>query len=64
MGLDSAMGGGGKISSRIVISCAEVMKEYLKENSDKACKELKTFIKNKSLADGRKLEVEEVHQFR
>ena len=41
----------GEISSRILVSCAKIMEEYLKENGDKACKELKTFCKNKSLGE-------------
>lgn len=51
-------GEGSTVSSRIVVSCAEVMSEYLKDNGDKACKELKTFCKNKSLGDVRGVENE------
>ncbi|KAJ5720654.1 uncharacterized protein N7483_008588 [Penicillium malachiteum] len=32
---------------RLVISCGEVMKEYLQRNGDVACKELRVFCKNK-----------------
>ena len=48
----------GPIASRIVVSCAQVMKEYLRDNGDKACKELKTFCKNKSLGEARGFEIE------
>lgn len=51
-------GEGSTVTSRIVVSCAELMKEYLRENGDKACKELKTFCKNKSLGEARGFEIE------
>ncbi|KAK5171355.1 uncharacterized protein LTR77_004499 [Saxophila tyrrhenica] len=47
-GLLPATNGSSVVASRIMISCAEVMKEYLRKNGDKACKELKTFCKNKT----------------
>ena len=53
-----AAGEGGAIASRVVVSCEEVMKEYLRDNGDKVCKELKTFCKNKSLGEARGFEVE------
>ncbi|KAJ5088391.1 hypothetical protein N7456_012007 [Penicillium angulare] len=39
---------GGLALSRIVMSCAEVMRDYLEKNGDIACKELKIFCKNKA----------------
>lgn len=50
--------GGSQISSRIVVSCEEVMAEYLRANGDKACKELKAFCRNNSLGEARGFEVE------
>jgi hypothetical protein len=44
MGLAS---GGVEVGSRILISAADVMREYLKKNGDLACKELRVFCKNK-----------------
>ncbi|KAL5363557.1 hypothetical protein BJX96DRAFT_187077 [Aspergillus floccosus] len=38
---------GGEICSLIVMSCGEIMKEYLQRNGDVACKELRVFCKNK-----------------
>ncbi|KAK2792486.1 hypothetical protein FQN52_003421 [Onygenales sp. PD_12] len=35
------------ITSRIVMSAGDVMREYLKKNGDVACKELRVFCKNK-----------------
>ena len=49
---------GGAMTSRIVVSCAEVMREYLRDNGDKVCKELKTFCKNQSLGEARGVEIE------
>ncbi|KAH8649226.1 hypothetical protein BX600DRAFT_484115 [Xylariales sp. PMI_506] len=40
-------GRGQSVVSRIVMSCAEVMRDYLKKNGDAACKELRVFCKNK-----------------
>ncbi|KAI0021009.1 hypothetical protein F4780DRAFT_739756 [Xylariomycetidae sp. FL0641] len=54
LGLASMLSqGGGSIVSRMVMSCSEVMKEYLRDKGDSACKEIKAFCKNKSLADPR-----------
>lgn len=36
-----------QMTSRIVVSCAEVMKAYLEKNGEVAIKELRTFCKNK-----------------
>jgi hypothetical protein len=36
------------VVSRIVMSCGDVMREYLKTKGDVACKELRTFCKNKT----------------
>jgi hypothetical protein len=44
MGLAS---GGVEVTSRIVTSAGDVMREYLKKNGDVACKELRVFCKNK-----------------
>lgn len=47
---DRAMGlttGGLEVTSRIVTSAGDVMREYLKKNGDVACKELRVFCKNK-----------------
>ncbi|CDM34525.1 hypothetical protein DTO006G1_533 [Penicillium roqueforti] len=43
----SSMGNGSQICSRIVMSCGEVMRDYLRKNGDVACKELRVFCKNK-----------------
>ncbi|KAK2811591.1 hypothetical protein FQN50_001933 [Emmonsiellopsis sp. PD_5] len=47
-----AMGLGSRkddvITSRIVMSAGDVMREYLKKNGDVACKELRVFCKNKT----------------
>ncbi|TKX20292.1 hypothetical protein C1H76_7545 [Elsinoe australis] len=43
---------GEQATSRIVLSCGEVMKAYLEKNGDVACKELRVFCRNKtSLVD-------------
>lgn len=39
---------GGMGASRIVVSCGEVMRNYLRTKGDVACKELRTFCKNKT----------------
>ncbi|KAI9713960.1 MAG: hypothetical protein M1820_000690 [Bogoriella megaspora] len=62
-GMASQMMGIGSVSgtsqvSRMILSCEDVMYEYLKTNGDKNCKELKAFCKNKSLGDARGIEVE------
>ncbi|KAL2280605.1 hypothetical protein FJTKL_12428 [Diaporthe vaccinii] len=36
------------IVSRIIMSCGDVMREYLRTKGDLACKELRTFCKNKT----------------
>ncbi|KAL1852533.1 hypothetical protein Daus18300_012131 [Diaporthe australafricana] len=36
------------VVSRIIMSCGEVMREYLRTKGDVACKELRTFCKNKT----------------
>lgn len=36
------------VVSRIIMSCGDVMREYLKTKGDVACKELRTFCKNKT----------------
>ncbi|KAJ6126043.1 hypothetical protein N7471_010536 [Penicillium samsonianum] len=46
MGL-SSMNTGSQVGSRIVMSCGNVMQEYLRKNGDVACKELRVFCKNK-----------------
>ncbi|GAB1213302.1 hypothetical protein ATERTT37_002451 [Aspergillus terreus] len=38
---------GAEIGSRMIMSCGEIMKEYLQRNGDVACKELRVFCKNK-----------------
>ena len=47
MGLHPA----GVSISRMVLSCEDVLEEYLANNGETACKELKAFCKNKSLGD-------------
>ncbi|CAG8907789.1 unnamed protein product [Penicillium egyptiacum] len=42
-----AMGLSVNTGSRIVMSCGDVMQEYLRKNGDVACKELRVFCKNK-----------------
>ncbi|KAJ5203157.1 hypothetical protein N7449_005236 [Penicillium cf. viridicatum] len=39
---------GSQVGSRIVMSCSNVMQEYLRKNGDVACKELRVFCKNKT----------------
>lgn len=39
---------GTQAISRIVMSCAEIMQDYLQKNGDVACKEPKIFCKNKA----------------
>ncbi|KAH8589620.1 hypothetical protein B0O99DRAFT_636567 [Bisporella sp. PMI_857] len=39
---------GKMVVSRIVVSCGDVMEDYLKKNGDAACKELRIFCKNKT----------------
>ncbi|KAF3030452.1 hypothetical protein E8E15_004294 [Penicillium rubens] len=39
---------GSRIGSRIVMSCGDVMQEYLRKNGDVACKELRVFCKSKT----------------
>ncbi|KAH9905050.1 hypothetical protein F4778DRAFT_55562 [Xylariomycetidae sp. FL2044] len=46
--LGLARGSGSQLVSRIVVSCRDVMKDYLKKNGDSACRELQTFCKNKA----------------
>jgi hypothetical protein len=46
MGLSSTKTG-SQVVSRIVVSCSDVMQEYLKKNGDVACKELRVFCRNK-----------------
>lgn len=41
-------GSNSQAVSRIVMSCGDVMREYLKTKGDVACKELKIFCKNKT----------------
>ncbi|KAF9890863.1 hypothetical protein FE257_005439 [Aspergillus nanangensis] len=38
---------GAQVGSRIVMSAGQVMRDYLKDNGDVACKELRVFCKNK-----------------
>lgn len=45
LGLSST---GSQVGSRIVMSCSDVMQEYLRKNGDVACKELRVFCKNKT----------------
>ncbi|KAJ5551508.1 hypothetical protein N7461_006206 [Penicillium sp. DV-2018c] len=40
-------GDGVQVTSRIVTSAGDVMREYLEKNGDTACKELRVFCKNK-----------------
>lgn len=47
MGLASDRNG-NTVVSRIIMSCGDVMREYLKTKGDVACKELRTFCKNKT----------------
>lgn len=44
--------------SRMVVSCEDVMVEYLKKNGDKACKEVKAFCKNQYLGEDTGLQVQ------
>ncbi|CAJ2511208.1 Uu.00g068330.m01.CDS01 [Anthostomella pinea] len=46
--LGLASGRGSQVVSRIVVSCRDVMSAYLKKNGDAACRELRTFCKNKA----------------
>lgn len=39
---------GAHLVSRIIMSCSEVMEDFLKTKGDVACKELRTFCKNKA----------------
>lgn len=59
-------GSGQAIVSRIIMSCRDVMKDYLKNNGDAACKELKIFCKNKTqlkaLEEGIKLQSKEMDE--
>ncbi|KAJ5176870.1 uncharacterized protein N7482_002747 [Penicillium canariense] len=48
LGMSSIVSNGSQIVSRIVMSCGDVMKEYLQRNGDVACKELRVFCKNKN----------------
>lgn len=41
-------GGGTEAVSRIVMSCGDVMREYLRTKGDVACRELRAFCKNKT----------------
>ncbi|KAI9148179.1 hypothetical protein HJFPF1_12005 [Paramyrothecium foliicola] len=42
--------GGVQVVSRIIVSSGEVMKTYLARNGDSACRDLRTFCKNKAFA--------------
>ncbi len=53
----------GGIASRIVISCEDVMHEYLAKNGDRACKEVKAFCKNKDLGEQHGLQVQGNREF-
>ncbi|KAE8316614.1 hypothetical protein BDV41DRAFT_573899 [Aspergillus transmontanensis] len=47
LGISPTISNGTQVFSRIVMSCGDVMKEYLQRNGDVACKELRVFAKNK-----------------
>ncbi|KAF5854780.1 hypothetical protein ETB97_011711, partial [Aspergillus alliaceus] len=47
LGITPVASNGTQVYSRIVMSCGDVMKEYLQRNGDVACKELRVFSKNK-----------------
>jgi hypothetical protein len=44
-------GGGSVVASRIIVSCGQVMEEYLRGNGDKAVKDLRKFCVNKALIE-------------
>lgn len=46
MGL--ARGSGEMVVSRIVMSCGDVMRDYLRKNGDAGCRELRIFCRNKA----------------
>ncbi|KAE8371592.1 hypothetical protein BDV26DRAFT_275762 [Aspergillus bertholletiae] len=47
LGIAPPANSGAQVASRIVMSCGDIMKEYLQRNGDVACKELRAFSKNK-----------------
>ncbi|KAE8139703.1 hypothetical protein BDV38DRAFT_39620 [Aspergillus pseudotamarii] len=47
LGITPTTSTGTQVVSRIVMSCGDVMKEYLQRNGDVACKELRVFSKRK-----------------
>ncbi|KAE8150660.1 hypothetical protein BDV25DRAFT_154053 [Aspergillus avenaceus] len=47
LGIAPKASSGSEVISRIVMSCGDVMKEYLQRNGDVACKELRAFSRNK-----------------
>ncbi|KAB8200988.1 hypothetical protein BDV34DRAFT_216651 [Aspergillus parasiticus] len=47
LGISPTIRNGTQLFSRIVMSCGDLMKEYLQRNGDMACKELRVFSKNK-----------------
>ena len=47
LGISPTTNNDTQVVSRIVMSCGDVMKEYLQKNGDVACKELRVFSKSK-----------------